>query len=353
LTSDKDCNRNRRPGIAVLVPNWNDSRHLPRCLGSVVDQAHPADELIVVDDCSTDDSVEVIKPYVARHPGGKLIVNERNLGVYGAVEEGLRQVRSDYVLFLSANDFVLPGIFEHARRCLAAAPGIGLWSALAWIVDDSGRAIRLHLSPVVALRDAVFPPDECVRLAHRFGSWFTGTTLVYHREALAAAGSFDPAYGGLSDLITALAVASKHGAAYSPEPYAVIRMHGDSVLSGTLKDATRLDGMLARLAVRGPQIAPRLFDAAFLERTALRFRFSVVRENRGLSLPDVAARLRGWRRKALLAVDRALPGSWSRARVAAAFFVMRPYDIVPTFIYRIGGWCAVRLKLFLSGRQPP
>ena len=288
------------PSIAVIVPNHNDSRHLPRCLRSILSQTVVPDELIVVDDKSTDDSVAVIRSLIAGHRHAQLVENPVNLGVYRAVDEGLKRSRSEYVLFLAANDFVLPGIFARAKACLARAPGVGLWSAMAWIVDENDNPVRLHLSPVVALSDAVLAPSRCVELAQRLGGWFTGTTLVYRRSALEAIGRFDPAYMGLSDLISALIVASREGAAFTPEPLAVVRMHAGSYLfAKTLGNPEVLEGILEHLRASAPRYAPELFSPAFLERTSKRFRFASIRATEGAAVAAVAARSSGWARRLL------------------------------------------------------
>lgn len=343
----------KEPTIAVIVPNRNDARFLPRCLRSILDQPVPPEELIVVDDQSTDDSVAVIQSLIAGNPRAQLVVNLVNMGVNRTVNDSLGRARSDYVLLLSANDFVLPGIFARAKTCLARFPGAGLWSAMSWLVDEEDRPIRLHPSPVVALSDAYFPPERCVKLAHRFGNWFTGSTLIYHRDTLRAADGFDPAYGAPSDLITALVIASQRGAAYSPEPFAAIRIHGDSYSSRTLKDVTGLEEMLERLRLRGPELSPGLFSAPFLERTALRFRFAAVRASGGRAIPEVASRLEGWNRKALLIVDRIVPATFGLVRTALAFLILRPFDILPTLWNRALGWAVVRLRFQLQRRQRP
>ena len=106
------------PRIAVIVPNRNDSRYLPRCIRSILEQEAPPDELIVVDDQSTDGSVELIRSLIEGRPRARLIENPVNLGTLRAIDEGLKVVRSEYVLFLSANDFVMPGLFARERnRC--------------------------------------------------------------------------------------------------------------------------------------------------------------------------------------------------------------------------------------------
>jgi len=305
------------PTIAVVLPNYNDARHLARCLHSVLDQPDGADELIIVDDKSTDDSVALIRSLIAGRANARLVENPINLGVYGAIHAGIERSRSDWVLPLAANDFVLPGIFARARAGIARTPQAGLWSALSWIVDEEGRLVRLHPSPIVSLRDCYLDPARCVQLALRLGNWFTGPTLMYRREALDEAGPFDPAYMGMSDLHTALIIASRHGAAYSPAPYGVIRDHGGSYSGKTLADPVALGAMLERMADHGRRAAPALFTPAFVERTARRVRWTALRRT----------------------------GSATRLRLAASFAVMRPFDILPTLWYRVLGWLLVRPRV--------
>jgi glycosyltransferase involved in cell wall biosynthesis len=334
------------PTIAVIVPNRNDARYLPRCLRSVLEQNVGPDELIIVDDQSTDDSVAVIRSLIANRPNAQLIENPVNLGTYGAIDTGIKRSRSEYLLCLSSNDFVLPGIFAHAKSCLARFPSAGLWSAMGWLVDELDRPIRRHQIPVIALEDAYFTPEQCLRLAWRYGNWFMGTTLTYRRDTLNAAGGFDPAYKGLSDLLTALIVASRGGAAYSPAPLAVVRIHAGSSSSSTLENAAGLETMLERLRERGPKLAPRLFTPAFLDRTAKRFRYGAVRASHGANLSRIAERFPGWRGRALAAIDTIVPSGFRRTRFALAFVILRPFDIVPALWIRLVG------GIFFVARRP-
>lgn len=341
-----------QPSIAVVVPNYNDMQHLSRCIRSVLDQPDGPQELLVIDDQSTDGSIALIRTLIDGDPRAQLIVNPVNLGTNKTIAEGLRTVRSDYVVFLAANDFLLPGMFARARDCLARFPGAGLWSAMAWLVDEEDQAIRLHPSAVVAMDDAYLPPEQCAVLAHRLGHWFTGTTATYHRETLIAAGGFDPSYGAPADLFAALAVAGIKGAVFTPEPFAAIRIHQGSYSSRALGDVAGIERMLEYLSQRAPQLAPRMFTPAFVRRTAMRFRFACVRVTGGAALADVAARLAGMRRAALRCV-LAVPSCWPWLRSALAFLVLRPFDILPTLWYRVLGWIMVRLRLKLRGYGAP
>lgn len=334
-----------RPTIGIVLPNRNDSRFLRACLRSVLDQQDPPDELVIIDDQSTDDSVALIQSLIDGHSNARLIVNERNLGTFGAVEVALREIRTDYVLFLAANDIVLPGIFSRARRCFAQCGGAALWSAMAWLIDEGDRVIRMHPSAVVAWQDTYFEPEDCIRLALKFGNWFTGTTCIYHRETLLAAGGFDAALGAPSDLISALIVTSLRGAIYSPEPFAAIRVHAGSFSSRALQNIEGLEAMLARIRSEGPRRSPGLFQERFFRRIEARFRFAAVRATRGASLRQIAHRSSPIAGRALHLADRLLPSSAALPRIAFAFVVLRPYDLLPTLWYRFVGWVVVRVRL--------
>lgn len=325
------------PRIALIVPNFNDSRHIVRCLRSILDQEVLPDEVIVVDDCSTDNSVEVIRSAIEKHPEVTLIENAKNLGVYGALDVGSKRVSSEYIMFISANDFVFPGIFAHAKDCLARHPGVGLWSAMGWLVDDEDRPIRPLALAVPALSDRYFPPEECVRLAWRLGNWFAGPTVVYQRELLESVGRFNPAYRGLADLISALMVASKRGAIFAPVPYAIFRQHAGSYLTNTLVNPEILLPLLAGLVDRAPLAAPELFKPEFSRRTVGRFVFAAIRASGSKKMTAYQPIIGKWQGRCLALVDRLIPACCTLSRIALAFLVLRPFDAWPSIWNRYLG----------------
>ena len=214
---------------------------------------------------------------------------------------------------------------------------------MSWLVDEDSRPIRLHPSAVVSLSDAWLPPERCIELVNRLGNWLTGSTTIYHRERLLAGGGFEKAYGAPADAFVALTLASLHGAAFSPAPLAAIRMHAGSYSSRALTDIAGLEAMFAELRARGPALSPALFTERFLERTEARYRFAAVRALQG-EIGRVAQRTHGLRRSLLDAAERTIPRRWRRARIAAAFVLLRPFDVVPAFFQRLLAWIAIRAR---------
>jgi glycosyltransferase involved in cell wall biosynthesis len=338
--------------LSVVIPNRNDSKYLPRCIRSIVSQDVKPDEFILIDDESTDDSVEVIRREFAGHPFARLEINPKNLGGVQTANRGLRMAKGKFLLFMGANDFVLPGHFARMKACLERFPHAGLWSAMVWLCDEQDRYIRMHPSPVVALGDTYFSGEQCRRMVRGFGGWLTGQTTVYRREALLEAGALDPSLKGLNDLLAALVVASRYGAAYSPAPLGVMRIHKGAFLPETLKDSQELERILGEVRARGPKVEPALFTPEVLERTARRFYFASLRLSDGATIGHVRQRC-GPISKMVLRLADLLPRSLGSVRVALFFAAMRPFDILPTIWYRVvgAGWVLLREKL--AHRAPP
>jgi hypothetical protein len=235
-------------------------------------------------------------------------------------------------------------MFKRAKACLARHPGVGVWSAMAWIVDEEDRLMRLHPSPLVSMSDAYFPPHRCVDLLVEQGGWFTGTTLIYRRDAVEEAGRFDRTYMGLADWFTAIRVASRYGATYSPAALAAIRKHRGSYLNASLADPVVLDDILQKLSDEGRRTAPQLFTPEFIRRTFNRFHFTSILETGAKTMQGIGRRTPGWTGRLLRLGERMLPGAWRLPRAAWAFLVLRPFDLWSMLWNRMLGWLFVRLR---------
>lgn len=340
--------------LSVVVPNFNDSKYLKQCIESVVTQDVPPDEFIILDDASTDDSCAVIEEAIRGYPFARLVRNPENLGQGGVpnANKGLSLAKGKFVYFLGANDFILPGLFRRMKEGLNRHPDAGLFSAMVWLVDEDGRFLRMHPSPVLSLQDRFLPSEDCRRIMARHGSWLTGQTTVYRREALLEADGFSPSLQGLCDLLAAQVVASRYGAVFSPSPLGVMRIHRGALLAATVANEGVLERILDEVAVRGPQIEARLFTQPMLERTRLRFYFASLRLSQGGTLQHVRA-MSGWWRQAALSLIDLVPRSLGMLRTALYFVIMRPFDIVPTIWYRLIGAFIILRREKAAGRAPP
>ncbi|GII79523.1 hypothetical protein Sru01_45050 [Sphaerisporangium rufum] len=108
------------PLVSVIVPNYNYATSLELCLRALLAQTYRPAELIVVDDGSTDGSVEV-----ARRLGVRVVRTGRNLGVAGARNLGVEHARGEILVFVDSDVAPYPDAVEVAVGMLAADPGLG------------------------------------------------------------------------------------------------------------------------------------------------------------------------------------------------------------------------------------
>ena len=103
-----------RPQLSIVINNYNYARFLPEALDNALAQAVAGDEILVVDDGSTDDSAAVLEGY-ARERGVRVIA-QANSGQLPAVRRGLREARGDVAVLLDSDDYFLPGYLERLRE---------------------------------------------------------------------------------------------------------------------------------------------------------------------------------------------------------------------------------------------
>lgn len=99
------------PKISVVVPMYNVEKYLNLCLTTILNQTFKDFELILVDDCSTDKTLEIAKSFDDTRI--KIIRNKKNMGKPGPVRNvGLSAARGEYVYFCDSDDAILPQAFE-------------------------------------------------------------------------------------------------------------------------------------------------------------------------------------------------------------------------------------------------
>jgi glycosyltransferase involved in cell wall biosynthesis len=262
--------------LSVILPNYNHSKLVGRALMALLAQERPADEIIVIDDGSTDDSIAVIESFAAVAPSINLLRNPRNLGVIATLERGLRSARGTHVYFAAADDFVLSGFFETALRRLDANPDLGLFCGRTVLVE--GRTNRPF-----AMRPAVWPrintgrvdPARVCRLLKTTDNWILTGSSVFRRECVLWAGGFDERIGAFADGILGRKVALKFGFFFETRPVAVWVVFPDSQSRRVAldQDKTRhfLDTVPDRIA------ADPVFPAWYAETFRNRARFSACR----------------------------------------------------------------------------
>jgi glycosyltransferase involved in cell wall biosynthesis len=219
------------PTISVIIPNYNHQDYLGRALNGVCTQDVPPVEVLVLDDCSTDNSLAVVRSFQDRFPFVRVLrYPEKSADWLQAWSNHLHLLRGDYVLSLGADDAVLPGFFRAATDAIRKYPGVGVVFTNWYVIDPRGQVKGLFNSGVsyeCCLRGEVLCRQLC-----RMGEMLPGQlfkpdlfecgvgSVIRRDEMVWLDGLRFYALGPYCDSMGYSVAALKHGAAYIPQPFA-------------------------------------------------------------------------------------------------------------------------------------
>lgn len=163
------------PGLTVIIGCYNYGRYLPAAIESVISENVGA-QIIVVDDCSTDNSRDVMRSY-----GSQItpIFQPFNQGVAASFNAAFAQATGDLIYFLDADDFVLPGALKRALS--RYEPGVLIYHYRMRYSDETGSLAGIHPAPQIPLATG-----DISRQLREQGRYATNVTsgLIFSREGL-------------------------------------------------------------------------------------------------------------------------------------------------------------------------
>lgn len=123
--------------VSTIIPAFNAAGFIRRALDSALAQEIPSSEIIVVDDCSSDATCEIVAGYADK--GVRLVRHAQRGGVAAARNTGINASRGEFIAFLDADDEWLPQKLAEQLRVLRANPGMKFVSCRATLIDEKGR----------------------------------------------------------------------------------------------------------------------------------------------------------------------------------------------------------------------
>lgn len=169
-------NITNHPLVSVVVPVYNVEHYLHACLDSIRRQTYPNLEIIVVEDCSTDGSLQTLEPHLA-DIRLLLIQHQRNGGLSAARNTGIEAANGEYIMFVDSDDIVDHRLVE---ACVSSASETGAQVVTyGFMPFDDGRPINeLQYEPYDLLKESKFLNDEYFRLPHFAWLKFIHTGLL-------------------------------------------------------------------------------------------------------------------------------------------------------------------------------
>ncbi len=215
------------PALSVIVPNYNHAQYLPRCLTAMVRQTVQPAEILVLDDASTDNSVELIESFAKNHPVVHLHRNEKNLGIVANVDRGINLARGDYLAFAAADDEVAPGFFEKSLTLLAKHPHAALCCTIGEY-RESATGLNWHMGVGVTDEPAYLSPARMVECERKGKFYIPPNSVIFKKSALFEVGRFRPELKFACDWFAMYVAGFRYGICFVPEPLAVFHVLPDS-----------------------------------------------------------------------------------------------------------------------------
>src|SRR5215469_11490611 len=204
------------PRVSVVIGAYNGERFLRPAIESILNQTFRDFELIVIDDCSTDNSPQILREFTDERM--RLIRNERNLGIAGTTNKGIAAARGEYIALQDHDDLSWPTRFECQVAFLDSHPQAGMVGSSCNVIDEEGKLVphwpveyeNIHLRWAILWRCPFFH-----------------TSVVLRRSSIQEVGGYssDPQYRFSEDYEFMSRVAVRYAVANLPQLLACWRVH--------------------------------------------------------------------------------------------------------------------------------
>ena len=202
--------------ISAVLPNYNHARYLQDAVRSLANQDPPPQEIIVIDDASTDDSLAVLSELATEIASLRILREDANRGAIAALNRGLAEARYPYLYFGAADDRVLPGLFAAMTAALRRYPEAAFAACECVITDFSGRRTGYRPPIRPSHGERFFAPGQVERLLRRADNWALTGAAVFRRDVVRAAGGFDDTAGSFADGLLVRRLALRCGFTFTP-----------------------------------------------------------------------------------------------------------------------------------------
>ena len=206
-----------KPMISVVLPNYNHAQYIGDALESIVSQSYRPLEVIVIDDGSTDNSVEIIDKFVGKYPFVRLIRNKTNLGTVAAAKRGEAIASGYYLHRMAADEIVLSGFYEKLINILIKHPQAGMGIVESEMIDGQTGNIVKNTRRFCE-EPCYFSPRKLADLIR--GNEFPNIGLqgsLIRRSLYMKLGGIRPDLRPSADAYVSIRIAFRYGMCYVPE----------------------------------------------------------------------------------------------------------------------------------------
>jgi glycosyltransferase involved in cell wall biosynthesis len=234
--------------VSVIVPNYNHAKYLKERIESILNQTYRDFELIILDDCSTDNSKEIIKDYTSRYPFISSYFNERNSGSpFTQWDSGVNKAKGELVWIAESDDFADPTFLEKASAIMLNHENVGLVYCNSRIIDIPKQTEYLsselskHLNGSKWLNDYFNKgKNEISEYLYLNCTIHNVSGVLFRKSAYIEAGLADCSMKYCGDWFIYIRILLISDIAYISEPLNTLRLHSYSTFNNYFRSNTFL-----------------------------------------------------------------------------------------------------------------
>lgn len=225
------------PKVSIIIPTFNCALYIPETIESVLEQTYKDFEIIVIDDGSTDNTKEVLKPYIER--GIVEYIYQKNQGVAAARNNGIISSKGDYIAFLDADDLWMPDKIRQQVQAFQQYAEAGLAFTDYLKFDESAVILQSATADNGRVQSWVNKhKGSASDLAHGWiyreslwGNCMHTSSVIVRRDIFQEVGLFDGTFKTCEDYDLWFRIAHKYQVAYVDHVFCKYRYRTES-LSG-------------------------------------------------------------------------------------------------------------------------
>lgn len=211
--------------ISVILINYNYAHYLKDSIESIVNQTIPPHQLIIIDDCSTDQSIQIIEEYALKIPFIQFYKNEKNSGICYTTNRGVKLSSGNYVTVIASDDIFLPSFIEETILAYQRFPHAGVYcSNFGCFYGNNLQqidTIGTYYHPI----DTILLKDHSLIKAMRTHRFWISSPAVVRKDLFCKQGAFKAETGEYNDFFLFALVAFEESVCYIPKTIKAMRLH--------------------------------------------------------------------------------------------------------------------------------
>ncbi len=219
---------NKPPKVSVVIPNYNHAQFLKRRIDSVLSQTYPDFEVIILDDCSVDNSRDIIEKYRNNPKVTNIVYNRQNSGsTFPQWNKGVSLASGEFIWFAESDDYAYPEFLEILVPVLDQNPSLALVKCQSEIIDQENNILYNYevKYPDFRAPNCILPGiEDCFRQTVSTSGIVNASAVLFRKEIYSKAGGAPENFKLTGDWMTWARMLGYGDIFYLPQPLNQMRL---------------------------------------------------------------------------------------------------------------------------------